>query len=66
NLLVAGRPISATSEAVGAVRVMPPCMAMGQAAGIAAAFAVRNAAAAKDVDIDSLRKEIVKQGGFLG
>ncbi|MBQ2229178.1 MAG: FAD-dependent oxidoreductase [Bacteroidales bacterium] len=66
NLLVAGRPISATSEAVGAVRVMPPCMAMGQAAGIAAAFAVRNATAAKDVDIDSLRKEIVKQGGFLG
>lgn len=66
NLLVAGRPISATCEAAGAVRVMPPCMAMGQAAGIAAAVAAQNSVATKDVDADVLRKEIVKHGGFLG
>lgn len=39
NLLVAGRSVSATSEAAGAIRVMPPCMALGQAAGTAAAQA---------------------------
>ena len=38
NLIVAGRAISASSDAAGAVRVMPPCMAMGHAAGITAAI----------------------------
>jgi hypothetical protein len=37
NLLVAGRSVSATHEALGAIRVMPPCFAMGEAAGVAAA-----------------------------
>ena len=38
NLLVAGRCVSAESEAAGAIRVMPPCMGMGEAAGSAAAM----------------------------
>ena len=40
-MLVAGRCLNADSTAAGAVRVMPPCMAMGQAAGIAAALSIK-------------------------
>ena len=40
GLLVAGRSVSATHEAMGATRVMPPAFAMGQAAGTAAALAI--------------------------
>src|SRR5699024_4986226 len=35
NLLVAGRPISSTHAAHSSLRVMPPCVAMGEAAGTA-------------------------------
>ena len=40
NLLVAGRSISAEQLVQGSVRVMPCCLAMGEAAGMAAAMAV--------------------------
>lgn len=42
NLLVAGRCISATHEALGSTRVMGPCMALGDQAGRAAAALVQN------------------------
>ncbi|MHA1340708.1 MAG: FAD-dependent oxidoreductase [Promethearchaeota archaeon] len=38
NMLIAGRPISATHRAHSAIRVMPICSAIGHAAGIAAAL----------------------------
>lgn len=41
NLLVAGRALSADFAAQGAVRIIPNCYAMGEAAGVAAAFAVK-------------------------
>ena len=41
NLLVAGRCISGTSEAAASYRVIPCCVATGQAAGTAAGLAVR-------------------------
>lgn len=67
NLLVAGRPLSATSDAAGAVRVMPPCMAMGQAAGIAAALCIKEGGkAAKDVDMEHLLKTLKDNKAFLG
>lgn len=65
NLLVAGRALSADSEAAGAVRVMPPCMAMGQAAGTAAALSVKSNVAVRNVDVTSLRKELIKNGVML-
>lgn len=58
NLLVAGRSISATRKAVGAIRVMPPCFAMGQAAGIAAAMCAGEGIAPKDVCISALQKTL--------
>ncbi len=42
NLLTAGRCISVTHEALGSTRVMGTCMALGEQAGKAAAYWVKN------------------------
>ncbi len=42
NLLTAGRCISVTHEALGSTRVMGACMALGEQAGKAASYRVRN------------------------
>lgn len=65
NLLVAGRPISATHIAHGSIRVMATCMAMGQAAGTAISMALNNKCTTREVDIQQLRKELIKQGQYL-
>lgn len=66
NLLVAGRCISAASPAAGAIRVMPPAMAMGHAAGVAAALCLKNGAAPRNLDYADLRKVLLEQKAFLG
>jgi hypothetical protein len=65
NLIVAGRCISASHEALAAVRVTPLVMAMGQAAGTAATLACKTGAAVQDIDIAALRQTLVKNGAFL-
>lgn len=65
NLLVAGRCHSATSEALASSRVTATAMGMGQAAGIAAALATRNAIAPRDVEISQLQEQILQAGGIL-
>ncbi len=65
NLLVAGRCISADSEAAGAVRVMPPCMGMGQAAGTAAAMAACTNTDVRLLDVQALRVKLEKNGVLL-
>ena len=66
NLLVAGRSISATSEAAGAIRVMPPCMELGHAAGTAAAMAVKAGVIPRRIDRETLKEQLKKEGTFLG
>ena len=66
NLLVAGRCLSATSEAAGAVRVMPPVMAMGQAAGTAAALCVKEGTTPRRLNAATLTARLREQGAFLG
>lgn len=66
QLLVAGRSLSATSEGAGAVRVMPPCMEMGHAAGVAAAVAVKEGCLVREVDVKEVQVQMVKEGSFLG
>ena len=66
NLLVAGRCLSATSDAAGAVRVMPPVMAMGQAAGTAAALCAASGAPPGSLDFADIRAELLKAKAFLG
>ncbi len=49
QLLVAGRHYSATPEAQKMSREIPPCMAMGQAVGVAAGLAIQENVLVRDV-----------------
>lgn len=66
NLLLAGRCLSGEPAAAGAVRVMPPCMAMGQAAGTAAALCVKTGATPRALDASKLVATLREQKAFLG
>jgi len=65
NLLVAGRSISATHEAQAAVRVMPICIGLGQAAGTAAAFCSESKIKPRDLSAARLRRRLMSQGAYL-
>jgi glycine/D-amino acid oxidase-like deaminating enzyme len=62
QLLVAGRCISTTHEALASVRLTPTVMTLGQAAGTAAAIAVRSNAMVGGVDPSVLRWELKSDG----
>lgn len=65
NLLVAGRCISTTHEAMSAIRVMAPCMAMGEAAGRAAKMAVREGIRPAAINVAKLQEDLLAKGGYL-
>lgn len=65
NLLVAGKTLSCESQAVGGMRCMPSAMAMGQAAGIAAAMSVKEDTTLRDVDVAALQDELKRQGAII-
>src|SRR5215831_11559615 len=65
GLLVAGRSISSTHEAMSAIRVMATCMAMGEAAGRAAKLAVKNDILPEDLDVRELQDELLAGGAYL-
>jgi hypothetical protein len=65
NLIVAGRCISTTHEAMGAIRVMATCMAMGEAAGRAAKIAVRAGVRPDQIDVHELQQELLAKGAYL-
>lgn len=54
NLIVAGRCISANFSAQASVRIQPTCMSMGEAAGIAAAYGLKNNIAVNAIDWDMI------------
>jgi len=64
-LLVAGRSVSTDRMTQGALRVMPLCSCMGQAAGLAAAMAAKKGNSFKDTDIKLLRETLKKQGAKI-
>lgn len=66
NLLVAGRSISVTHEALSSVRVIPTCMALGEAAGVAAALAVKEKISPRKVAVSEIQKVLIGQGSDLG
>ncbi|MDR3708693.1 MAG: FAD-dependent oxidoreductase [Capsulimonadaceae bacterium] len=66
NLLVAGRCLSATHEALSAVRCMANTIAMGEAAGTAAALALREGKSPRNLDVRCLQTELIARGAWLG
>lgn len=66
QLLVAGRHYSATSAAQRNSREIPPCMAMGEAAGVAAALALESNLDVAEVDVTILQKRLRAQGADPG
>lgn len=65
DILVAGRTISATHLAAGSARVMPCCMAIGQAAGTAAALSVKMGTNPRNLPVDALISTLVEQGACI-
>ena len=62
NLITAGRCISGTHVAHSSYRVMRICMAMGQAAGAAAAVMLQTRTATDTVDTDLIRRHLMDRG----
>jgi hypothetical protein len=64
QLLIAGRCISATHEGAASARVIPACYATGQAAGTAAALAVRHGVPPRQISVEELRGELRGAGAI--
>jgi hypothetical protein len=62
GLLVAGRSFSSDYYANNMANLIPHCIAMGQAAGTAAALAVKQGISARKVDYKALQKKLIEQG----
>ena len=65
NLLVAGRCISTTHEAQASIRIMPICACLGQAAGVAAAQAVKSGTNTHAVDVAAVQEKLRSLGAML-
>jgi hypothetical protein len=66
QLLVAGRHDSATPEAQRMSREIPPCMAMGEAAGVAATVALETGRSVRDVDVHEVQRRLRAVGADPG
>jgi hypothetical protein len=66
NLIVAGRHYSVESDAQKMSREIPPCMAQGEAAGVAVALALSGNSALRDVDFRAIQKQMRAQGADPG
>lgn len=66
GLIVAGRHYSATEAAQKLSREIPPCMSMGQAAGVAAALSLDRGVALRDVSPAEICRAVRAQGGDPG
>jgi hypothetical protein len=65
NLLVSGRCISVTHEALASTRVMTQCMELGEAAGTAAAMSVKQGVTPRQLDPQLLCQTLEAQGVLL-
>ncbi len=66
NLLVAGRNISCTFEAQASTRLSPCCAALGQAAGTAAALAVKAGVPVTKISVPALQETLLREDAFIG
>lgn len=65
NLLVAGRCHSVTQMGVAVTRMGTTAMLMGEAAGTAAALAVKNGCKPRELDVKQLRATLLENGAIL-
>jgi hypothetical protein len=65
NLLVAGRCISSEQQPYESHRAMVPIMAIGQAAGVAAALAAQHSVAPRRLSVTELQQTLIAQGAEL-
>jgi FAD dependent oxidoreductase len=66
GLIVAGRHYSATETAQKISREIPPCMSMGQSAGVAAALALAADVSPRRVEAHAICARVRAQGGDPG
>ncbi|MBO4770604.1 MAG: FAD-dependent oxidoreductase, partial [Clostridia bacterium] len=62
NIIAVGRCLSSDRIANSGLRVQVPCMATGQAGGIAAALAAKSGSAVGDVPFEMIKEELCRQG----
>lgn len=62
GLLVAGKTVSFDNEAHARCRLMPECIAMGEAAGVAAALAAQAGISPRAVDVAEVRRRLAEHG----
>ena len=65
NLIVAGRCISTDRQAMGTVRVGATCGALGHAAGIAGALAVKSGNTLKNLQYKDIKQELINQNAIM-
>lgn len=65
NLLTAGRCFSSAHDANDHANLIPHCVALGEAAGAAAAVALQSNTTFRDVDIKKVQQTLKKQGVYL-
>ena len=65
NLICPGRAVNCERPVLGPMRVQAPIMAMGQAAGHAAAAAIADGRAFRDVDVRRLRNSLADAGAIV-
>ena len=65
GLIVAGRCVSYEAPVANCIRCMPQCMAMGEAAGVAAAIAVKTGTTPRGVDVSLLQKTLKDSGAII-
>ena len=65
NLLCPGRAVCVERDVLGPLRVMAPCMAMGEACGVASAQIARNRISAAELNVSSLRDRLREVGAMV-
>ena len=66
NVIAAGRTISADRVVMGSIRVMSHCMAIGHAAGVAAAVALESENNFAIADVQKIQTTLIEQGALIG
>lgn len=66
NVLAAGRCISCSPDIIDRIRLFPVCFVTGHAAGVAAAIAARRGVTPREVDVSEIRRQLLKEGAYLG